>query len=910
MPKVGRGSTDLAGLLESEGSVTEAWTIGGLLRSLAERGRHPAVLVPAQTSTTILDCGTLADHAEALARGLRFAGVSPATSVVLWAPNSPEWIAASLAVLAAGGVIVPVDDTADAAQFATAMGISNAPLVFTAQGHLAAVQACIGAHHRQVFLLDSAEPIGAAPSWRALLRHQSDALPAPSDDMPAALLFTSGTTGAPKAFHLTHRNIASNVAALAALRIVGSDDRALLPLPLHHAYPFVVGMLSALTLGTTIILPADVSGPAILKALRDGQATTIIGVPRLYDAIVGAINSRIAMRGWFARTGLRGLLRAVAKLQQLTGVPVGRVLFAPIRRAVAPSLRILVSGGARLDAATADRLEALGWTVLAGYGLAETASLFTGNRPRSRKRDSAGQPLAAGEIRIAHPDENGIGEIELRGPSVTAGYINDTEANRGAFTANGWFRTGDLGHVDRDEFLFVTGRAKEILVLGGGKKVNPDDIERIYGAAPQFMEIAVLEEQGALVALVRPDLAKLHEMGSTNIHDGVRVILAELARELPSYERLSGFALTDQPLPRTRLGKYRRFMLRDLYEQALSGSRRRPAQAPNAEDAGLLAHPVARGVWDLLRQRYPVGATDLDASPALDLNLNSFAWMELTVEFEERFGVHLTDADIAGIKTVRDLLNLCVERQGGAGLTASTGEAPAIAEDIDRWLAPTGPLLTAVGVFLYALNWLVMHAVFRLRVTGSENLPANGPFVISPNHVSDLDAMAIAAALPLSRMRQIYWAGDIVRLFSSAASRMLCRAIHLFPVDERHPGAAVRSAARVLEAGYAQVWFPEGWRSPDGRLQRFLPGIGQLLLRARAPAVTAWIGGTFEALPRGKHIPRFRQVTVTFGAPVDPETLLEEGAGRTDEERVARGLRNHLVATASTAGAIVVDAPD
>jgi long-chain acyl-CoA synthetase len=884
--------------------VTDAWTIGGLLRSLAERRRHPAVLVPAQTGTTMLDCGTLADNATALARGLRFAGASPATSVVLWAPNSPEWIAVSLAVLAASGVLMPVDDTADAAQFSTAMDISDAPLIFTAQGHLAAVQACIDAHGKRVFLLDSAEPTGPVPSWRALLRHQGDALPAPSDDMPAALLFTSGTTGAPKAFHLTHRNIASNVAALAALHIVGSEDRALLPLPLHHAYPFVVGMLSALTLGTTIILPADVSGPAILKALRDGRATTIIGVPRLYDAIVGAIDSRIAMHGWFARTGLRGLLRAVAKLQELTGVPFGRVLFAPIRRAVAPSLRILVSGGARLDAATADRLEALGWTVLTGYGLAETASLFTGNRPRSRKRGSAGKPLAAGEIRISHPDENEIGEIELRGPSVTAGYINDTDANRSAFTADGWFRTGDLGYVDRDGFLFVTGRVKEILVLGGGKKVNPEDIERIYGAAPQFLEIAALEEQGALVALVRPDLAKLHDMGSTNIHDGVRIILAELARELPSHERLSGFALTDQPLPRTRLGKYRRFMLHDLYVQALSGGRKRPAHAPDDEDTGLLGHPVARDVWDLLRQRYPAGATDLDASPALDLNLDSFAWMELTLELQERFGVHLTDADIAGIATVRDLLRLCVERQGGPGLAASIGEAPAIAEDIDRWLAPTGPLLTAVGVFLYALNWLVMHAVFRLRVTGSENLPANGPFVIAPNHVSDLDAMAIAAALPLSRMRRIYWAGDIVRLFSSAASRVLCRAIHLFPVDERHPGAAVRSAVRVLEAGYAQVWFPEGWRSPDGRLQRFLPGIGQLLLRARASAVPAWIGGTFEALPRGKHIPRFRQVTLTFGSPVDPETLLVEGTGRTDEERVARGLHDRMVATASKAGAI------
>ena len=132
-------------------AVTEAWTINGLLRSLADRRQHPAVLVPAQTGTTMLDCGTLADYAAALARGLRFAGVTAGTSVVLWAPNSPEWIAASLAILAAGGVLVPVDDSADAAQFALAMDISGAPLVFTAQGHLAIVQAYIRAHGKQVF---------------------------------------------------------------------------------------------------------------------------------------------------------------------------------------------------------------------------------------------------------------------------------------------------------------------------------------------------------------------------------------------------------------------------------------------------------------------------------------------------------------------------------------------------------------------------------------------------------------------------------------------------------------------------------------------------------------------------------------------------------------------------------------
>ena len=579
------------------------------------------------------------------------------------------------------------------------------------------------------------------------------------------------------------------------------------------------------------------------------------------------------------------------------------MLFAPIRRAVAPHLRLLVSGGARLDETTEDRLETLGWTVLSGYGLAETASLFTGNRPEARKRGSAGRPLASGEIRIADADERGIGEIELRGPSVTAGYLHNPEADRTGFTPDGWFRTGDLGYVDRDGFLFVTGRAKEVLVLAGGEKVNPEDLERIYGAVPQIREIAVLEAGGALVALVRPDPAKLREIGSTNLRDGVRVMLAQTARQLPSYERLSGFALTDQPLPRTRLGKYRRFLLPRLYAEALAGHRERPAQSMTAEDAALLAEPTARAVWEFLRQRYPAGAIGLDVDLALDLNLDSFAWMELAIALQERVGVQLSDADMAGIATIRDLLRRCIERHAeGRGLPA---EGPALAEDIERWLAPTGPFLTALGVLLYSANRLIMRHLFRLRVTGLEYLPARGPFVITPNHVSDLDAPAIAASLPLSLLRRMYWAGDAVRLFRNPVSRVLCRAAHLFPVDETHPDAAVRTAARVLETGKSAVWYPESWRSPDGRLQRFLPGIGQLLLRTRAPAVPAWIGGAFEALPRGRLIPKFRQVTVDFGLPVKLSSLQAEGAGHRDEEHVARALRQRLIDVAQTSGHIV-----
>jgi len=878
--------------------VTTGWTICSLLQDLGARGQTPAIIASSERSIVTWDCTTLATNAVGLAAWLRARSLEHRVPVVLWAPNSPLWIVAALGVLAAGAVLVPVDDLAEEAQLEAVLRRSGSHMVLTTQQHQAKCAELLGEFEAEIWLLETVAGEGVAP----ISPDAAVAMLAPATTDPAALFWTSGTTGSPKAFFLTHGNIASNVEALRALAIVGPADRALLPLPLHHAYPFIVGMLSTLTCGTAIVLPDGATGPLIIKALTYGEATAIIGVPRLYDALMAAIQSRVEEHGVVLRLGWRGLLRLAIAVQRATGLRPGSFLFAPIRRAIAPHLRYLVSGGARLERDTAERLEALGWIVLSGYGLAETASIFTGNSLNSRRVGSAGRPLAGGQVRIALPDAEGVGEIELRGPSIAAGYIDNPSANAETFTLDGWFRTGDLGYVDRDGFLFVTGRAKEVIVLGGGKKVNPEDLERIYGSAPEIREIAILEDSGALVALVRPDSVKLHARGAMNIRDGTRIVLAETALDLPFYQRLSGFAVTDQPLPRTRLGKYRRFLLHDLYARALAGGPQRTARMLDEADLALLRDPIAGAAWALLRDRFPDRVIDLDVDPSLDLNLDSFAWMELEVALEARTGVRLTEADIAGIETLRDLLRLCVaRRRDGAGIE----EVSPVARDTERWLAPRGLLLTAAGLVLYGLNWVIMHTCFQLRVSGLEHLPSSGAYVITPNHVSDLDAMAIAAALPLSRARHVYWAGDIVRLFYSRLTQIFCRAVHLFPVDERYPDAGVATAVQVLRSGQVQVWFPEGWRSPDGNLQRFLPGIGQLLLRTGAPAVPAWVEGAFEALPRGRRIPRFHRISLCFGPALNVEQLANEGSGKTDDERIAHGLRSRVVALGRTFRAVV-----
>jgi long-chain acyl-CoA synthetase len=860
------------------------------LHSIVRRGQHPAIIVSGAEGFSVRTSEALVRDVVAFANGLRRKGIGRGDTIVLWAPNSPEWIVAALGIMAAGGVLVPIDDLWDEVQLEAALHCSGARSIFASTRHLAAARNMLRLKGVAVAPVDTPFSGDDTASGQAAWED----LPVPDAEDAAILSWTSGTTGTPKGFFLSYRNIGTNVNALCQLRIVSQGDRVLLPLPLHHAYPFVVGMLTPLAIGAPLVLPADTTGPAMTQALRTGEITIVIGVPRLYEAIIGAIEARIGSHGRALRLVWRLLMRLAIQAQRSTGVRPGVVWFAAVRRSMAPCLRCLVSGGARLATETAEQLEALGWIVLSGYGLAETASLFTGNRPEDRCLASAGKPLADGEIRIASPDQEGIGEIELRGSSITMGYLNNPEANRTSFTPDGWFRTGDLGFVDRRGFLHVTGRNKEILVLGGGKKVNPEDLERYYAEAPQIREIAVLEQEGRLVALVQPDPARVREMGTMNLREGIRVALAERSQGLPEYQRLYGFALTDQSLPRTRLGKYRRFMLPDLYRQALAGGQRREARRLGPEDQALLQDSTANAVWIFLQERYPQQALDLDVNLSLELNVDSFAWMELTITLQDRLGIRLTEADIATVDTIRDLLRCCLDkaRQPPEGIRAVRAEE----EQLSAWLTPTGPLLTLLGLLLYAINWVVMRVLFRLDVRGIGNLPADGAFVITPNHASYLDPFAIAAALPLSRLRNLYWAGFVTLLFSTRARRLFARAAHVFPVDERRPDKAIAAAVQVLDAGQAEVWFPEGWRSPDGQLQRFLPGIGEVLLRSGAAVVPTYVCGTFKAWPRSRRLPRLGRIAVAFGCPDRADALRFAGKGRSDEERVAQALREQVLA--------------
>ncbi|HEX9769641.1 MAG TPA: AMP-binding protein [Kiloniellales bacterium] len=879
-------------------------TLQDLLPGFSALGEKPAVISMGGIGAEAMSYAELARQVARLAHGLRESGLERGEAVAILAPNSAAWIVASLAVVAAGGLLVPLDLRLPPKLLAHEIADSGCTRVFTSREALSNLeQATPEGRTLEIYRLDNADADATGRSWRSLLSDETGALPVLTPDAPAVLFYTSGTTGLPKGVPLSHGNLLANLEGLRGQNLAYPGVRALLPLPLHHVYPFMVGMLVPLDGGATIVLPAGATGPEILRALRLGRATALVGVPGLYEAMVTAIRRRIETRGKLSARLFTWLFAVSLWLRRRFGWRLGRLLLYPVHRGIGPRLRIVASGGAALRDEVAWDLEALGWQVLTGYGLTETSPIISFTGLGRGRIGSAGRPLAGLEIRFAPVEGLPGGEIQVRGPNVFAGYRNRPDATERAFTPDGWFRTGDLGEEDSDGYLRILARVDEMIVLAGGKNVQPEDVEERYQESPHLREVAVLERDGRLSALVVPDVTAIRRTGADDMNEVVRSELARVSRTLRPHERVSDYRITLDSLPRTSLGKIKRHLLPDLFDGAgkTADLAALEESALSDSDRSLLSSATARAVLETLRQLAPERAVTPDADLQVDLGIDSLAWVSLTLELE-RQGVYLDEAAIGRLTTVRSLLEATFEAKEQA--FGRAGEGPIPAQQL-LWLEPTGPVLQRLGLLLLVLNRSIFRWLFRLRATGVDRLPRGGPFVLTPNHASFLDVFALAAALPSRVLVETYWAGTVDYLFNSRLRRAFSRLAHVFPIDPvKSPVSSFLMGAEVLKRGRVLVWFPEGRRSPDGQLRPFMAGIGRLVQQPGWLVVPVHIGGTFEAWPRGRRFPRLRRLSVAFGEPISRDDLIAGGSGSGEDARLADGLWRKLSALMSGEGAV------
>ncbi|MCL5668913.1 MAG: 1-acyl-sn-glycerol-3-phosphate acyltransferase, partial [Gammaproteobacteria bacterium] len=399
---------------------------------------------------------------------------------------------------------------------------------------------------------------------------------------------------------------------------------------------------------------------------------------------------------------------------------------------------------------------------------------------------------------------------------------------------------------------------------------------------------------------------EIRRRGYTEIVPAIREAVNKVGKTLPSYQRISDFAVTRDPLPRTRMDKLQRHLLPHCFEHAKAQERRAEATGPlavekmAASDRALLENPVARQVWDSLAERYPERHVTPDTGLRLDLGVDSLGWIELALEIQRRSGVELTEEAIGRIETMRDLLKE-VQEAPAAQVALAPWDEPerVLSPEQQRWLEPLGAFTSALSFTLFIFIRLAFRLLFRLKVEGLERLP-EGQFVLTPNHVSYLDPLVVGAALPWRLVRRTNWGGWTGVMFTNPLMRAFARLARVLPVEsEAGARSSLAFGAAALRRGHSLVWFPEGERSASGELKPFRPGIGMLLNRFPAPVVPVCIQGAFEALPVSRRWPRLRKITVVFGEALDPKELAERGTG---PDAVSRRITQNLHSAVSALG--------
>jgi long-chain acyl-CoA synthetase len=812
----------------------------------------------------------------AVASHLAASGIKKGDRVAILSENRPEWCAAYLAVLTAGGVAVPLDAQLGPAEVRTLAADSEAKMIFlsgkTLDTAAAATEGTQAHNGHSAVLLDFDSP----EYEKALRTIPLDTFPPSLPGDLASIIYTSGTTGNPKGVMLSHKNFCSDAAALREGGIVSHEDSVLSVLPLHHTYAFMCTFLVPVFLGGSIIYPASLKGPELLSAIKDRGGTVMIGVPQLLTLMRNGILNNIRGLPKPVSFALLRLLRLSGFARERYRINPGRLLFRSVHKMFGKEFRFFGSGGARLDPEVMHDLEALGFTVLEGYGLTETSPVITFNPVEKRKPGSVGRPLPSVEIRILAPSETGEGEIAVKGPMVMSGYYRNPAATAEVFTDE-WFKTGDIGRIDDEGYLFITGRSKEVIVLSSGKNIYPEEVEKRYMSAPLIGEICVLgAEKGGVMeglhAVIVPDLEYAKKSGISNVQEELKWAINEISGAIPSYMRITGFSIRKAPLPRTPLGKLRRFLIKE----DMAGPHKTGGKAGENEPAVFEDDAVKRVAEALQQFAKDQRQIRQDDNLELDIGLDSLSKIELTVALEKAFSLKLPEDFMSGIQTVSELAEKIRKQSAAephAGMPEKTGWQGILSEglsDADLRAVPLeGRERRMLPTFL-AFTFLktLCKLLFRLEARGLGNIPAAGNFILAANHSSYLDGPSLILSLPFSRFRQIYSLG-LRDFFEGFLKGGFAKLAHVIPIDSTsYLSKALQMSAYVLKNGRSLAVFPEGGRSFDGNLMEFKKGVGVLAVEMGVPVVPVLIRGAFEAFPRGAAFPRCGKITVTFGRPL------------------------------------------
>ena len=387
------------------------------------------------------------------------------------------------------------------------------------------------------------------------------------------MLFTSGTTNQSKAVMLSHKNLCTNVIDIGNVFEINETDRFLSFLPLHHTFECTVGFLYPLSVGCSIIFSKGVRH--IADELKNFKITAIICVPVVFEKMYDKLMKAIEEKGKLP-TVKKGIKLSNALLK--VGIDIRKKLFKEIHENLGGCIRIMVAGGAALDPEKEKGFWDLGFNLLQGYGLTETSPVISAELTKQKRLGSIGKKLPSVQVNIDQPNENGIGELLVKGDSVMMGYYNNEEANKEVFTGNGWFRTGDLARIDKDGYIYMTGRKKFVIVLKNGKNVYPEEIETLINKSDLVNESMVFgmpagDGDVTLAVKIFYNKEYIESTFGNIIEEEIREKIwnwvKEVNKTMPKYKYIKKLFLTDEELVKTTTLKVKRNIEMDKIMKSL-----------------------------------------------------------------------------------------------------------------------------------------------------------------------------------------------------------------------------------------------------------------------------------------------------------------------------------------------------
>jgi long-chain acyl-CoA synthetase len=846
---------------------------------------------------------TYADMRELATRAAAFfasEGIKQGDRIMLLSHNAPEWGMTYFGVIKAGAICIPVDpesSTEKIISFARAGDVAGIVLSKEMQekhADLAARLAEAGLTETRIWQF---EEIFAMPDEQtedervALLptRVQAQTI--------ASLIFTSGTTGQPKAVMLSHRNLTSMTSMLSSIIDMKTSDGVLSVLPLHHTFEFSTGFLAPLSRGAQITYMEELTSEALKRAIKNGHVTGMVGVPAVWELLHRSIKTKLNERSAWIGSTADLLIRANAWLRDNTPLNLGQLIFYPIHQGLGGRIRYLISGGSALSEQVQKDFHGLGFTILEGYGLTEASPVLTVTRPQNKLvAGTVGKPLPGIEVKILDPNASGIGEVIARGPNVMVGYYENEDATRKTLI-NRWLHTGDIGKLDDEGNLYLVGRSKEVIIDTSGKNVYPDEVEESYDTTPFIKELSVIglpDGIGEKVAcMVVPDYEHDATLSREEVRKRIEEHFRDVSSTLPFYKRIKVYHFWDTDLPRTATRKVKRTEVLEtmqVLEKSAKATSRVAARDEKSGDATWLLDIVS-AVSNRTRSEISFN------SRLVDLGFDSLMYVELATAIENAGGILTSPDTLMEVHDLRELASVVTRQSAAAKQKQSTARVEKESEVDDEIHIPA--FVRNVGNRgLDALQRVFYDKFLHTKYEGRSNIPVHTNFIVATNHASHLDMGLAKMALGEAGRDMVALAAADYFFDNKYKRAYMENFTNTVPIERSGSlRQSLRHARSFLEHGYNALIFPEGTRSLTGTIAEFKPITGYLALSCRVGILPIYLHGTHEAMPKGSNMIRSRDIGARIGRFLTYEELAEltKDMPRAEAYRLIAALVQHSV---------------